>query len=589
MKTKITIVWLLVVLTCFAWGPRSHIEIVRRSGFDLSNDIFPQMSSFHGANLGALCSGAIFPDWALGVIGPTWSYHAHSMAFADMYLEILLDSFPDFSSPGAQRELAFLMGINSHIYADRVWHGYHDPPGMTSALEEAIDHDGIEEDPIEAALDIIIAYEYIEPSFSWFWPEATLLKVYHAFGDTDVTEGDLNTGFLGLEALYSTVLTGSGYFTYISSKALIPWTYDNYVDYYPGGFDHTIEMTISHWRRVWAKGVLNAEVYQRSEYECGYTDTYDAHLLSNYPGNNTGGEDRILAGKSDTNARALLKWNISDFDTASHVIDSAFVFLKYYSGFSSGTKTIEAYKVNRNWGEGTSRDGSNTTFNGSTAASGACCWTHAEYSASPWGTPGADGTPEDRSSDVLYSRAFAASTPINKWYSWDISSAAWDWTNSPSDNHGIILREVPGGASGEMLFNSGENTAVSERPVLVLFTSGRVLSTWESEMLPNNYTLFAYPNPFNSAVTIILDCGSETARRAVEHVEIFDMNGRRVLDSQSESAKPSSTTEAALPPSSTFNSSVCRWQPDETLGSGVYLVRASIGEETVTKRVVYLK
>jgi hypothetical protein len=31
------------------------------------------------------------------------------------------------------------------------------------------------------------------------------------------------------------------------------------------------------------------------------------------------------------------------------------------------------------------------------------------------------------------------------------------------------------------------------------------------------------------------------------------------------------------------------WQPEKSVGSGVYLVRARIGGESVTKRVVYLK
>jgi hypothetical protein len=34
---------------------------------------------------------------------------------------------------------------------------------------------------------------------------------------------------------------------------------------------------------------------------------------------------------------------------------------------------------------------------------------------------------------------------------------------------------------------------------------------------------------------------------------------------------------------------ILTWQPDATVGSGVYLVRAKVGDSEVTKRVVYLK
>jgi len=78
---------------------------------------------------------------------------------------------------------------------------------------------------------------------------------------------------------------------------------------------------------------------------------------------------------------------------------------------------------------------------------------------------------------------------------------------------------------------------------------------------PDNFALSAYPNPFNSAVTIAAPAGAE--------VEVFDVKGRRV---------------AELASGDQF------WKPEPSVGSGVYLVRAKIGDgQTATKRVVYLK
>jgi len=82
----------------------------------------------------------------------------------------------------------------------------------------------------------------------------------------------------------------------------------------------------------------------------------------------------------------------------------------------------------------------------------------------------------------------------------------------------------------------------------------------EHGSLPQELELYAYPNPFNSAVSIISPANAT--------VEIFDLNGRSV---------------AQLPGGDQI------WKPEASVGSGVYLVRAKVGDKEVTKRVVYLK
>jgi len=90
--------------------------------------------------------------------------------------------------------------------------------------------------------------------------------------------------------------------------------------------------------------------------------------------------------------------------------------------------------------------------------------------------------------------------------------------------------------------------------------------------LPEITRLSVLPNPFNSACRITAQCGAE--------IEIFDINGRMVaeiLATGSESAKLSSTTA----------SGVCRWQPDKSITSGVYLIRIK-GTNAATK-IIYMK
>ncbi len=109
---------------------------------------------------------------------------------------------------------------------------------------------------------------------------------------------------------------------------------------------------------------------------------------------------------------------------------------------------------------------------------------------------------------------------------------------------------------------------------------------------PAQFAISAYPNPFNSAVTISLDFGSESPK-PLSTIEIFDVNGRRVAQLPvGEGLKPSrSLTGRQTGGSETtpLRNAQFVWQPDESLGSGVYLVRARFGEKTASMRIVYLK
>jgi len=88
----------------------------------------------------------------------------------------------------------------------------------------------------------------------------------------------------------------------------------------------------------------------------------------------------------------------------------------------------------------------------------------------------------------------------------------------------------------------------------------------EQGSLPQELKLYAYPNPFNSAVAITAPEGAE--------IEIFDIEGRKIGE---------------------MSGGDQVWKPEPSVGSGVYLVRAMVGPstgsgtETITKRVVYLK
>jgi len=113
----------------------------------------------------------------------------------------------------------------------------------------------------------------------------------------------------------------------------------------------------------------------------------------------------------------------------------------------------------------------------------------------------------------------------------------------------------------------------------------------ERNVLPATIRLNAYPNPFNSAVSITAPAGAE--------IEIYDIEGRMV--DVIASARTRLGPEAAAissnqgdcfggqSPSRNDGKGEFTWQPSPSIGSGIYLVRAGRGEQEVTKRIVYLK
>jgi len=120
----------------------------------------------------------------------------------------------------------------------------------------------------------------------------------------------------------------------------------------------------------------------------------------------------------------------------------------------------------------------------------------------------------------------------------------------------------------------------------------------ESPVRPDEIAISAYPNPFNSAVHISF-CQAGTpdlpvGQASAPEIEIFDINGRTVAKipvNNPVGSRPASTTgDAGVAPTNREYI----WSPEKSVGSGVYLVRALVGDNNglqpiVTKRMVYLK
>jgi hypothetical protein len=127
-----------------------------------------------------------------------------------------------------------------------------------------------------------------------------------------------------------------------------------------------------------------------------------------------------------------------------------------------------------------------------------------------------------------------------------------------------------------------------------------VICTDISEVLskPISFELTVSPNPFNSSCAIITHTSAT--------VEIFDLQGRLVWNKPSDSDYIGATSliKGGKPEEVPLNKGdvakrqgvsasaqgVIIWQPEESISSGVYLVRATTDEgQQITKRIVYLK
>jgi len=104
---------------------------------------------------------------------------------------------------------------------------------------------------------------------------------------------------------------------------------------------------------------------------------------------------------------------------------------------------------------------------------------------------------------------------------------------------------------------------------------------------PEAFTISAYPNPFNGNCRLMID----DLGTGIDAIEIYDVNGRKVEENpptlRATSLDKGGNGHAPLHKGGQGGSYI--WQPAPSLGSGVYLVRATVGEQSTSKRIVYLK
>jgi len=103
----------------------------------------------------------------------------------------------------------------------------------------------------------------------------------------------------------------------------------------------------------------------------------------------------------------------------------------------------------------------------------------------------------------------------------------------------------------------------------------------ERKNLPEDIAIEVFPNPFNSSCRITAPIGSK--------IEIYNLQGKLVWESQSKMDRLENDEDTFSSRGDGFTIRNFVWQPDESIGSGVYLVSANYKNIKVVKKIVYLK
>jgi len=142
-----------------------------------------------------------------------------------------------------------------------------------------------------------------------------------------------------------------------------------------------------------------------------------------------------------------------------------------------------------------------------------------------------------------------------------------DWTSSLPECGEIVDFGSKGNGAAVLLSNNE------------IYFADTISSSIKENQLPAQLGLSITPNPFNSSVRVQVSCPG----LQIYGIEIFDLKGTLRLRSVPGISRSLSGAE-------TTDNRTFIWQPDESMGSGVFLVRASLQDGSkITKRVIFLK
>ncbi len=112
------------------------------------------------------------------------------------------------------------------------------------------------------------------------------------------------------------------------------------------------------------------------------------------------------------------------------------------------------------------------------------------------------------------------------------------------------------------------------------------LGIMETIVKPQTPEINVSPNPFNLSCAITLSGVNKGACSLVDGtVEIYDLRGNVVWKANLSDSKERLQRDAKR----RWSSGTLVWTPDKSIPSGIYLIKATIGEQTITKRAILMK
>jgi len=110
--------------------------------------------------------------------------------------------------------------------------------------------------------------------------------------------------------------------------------------------------------------------------------------------------------------------------------------------------------------------------------------------------------------------------------------------------------------------------------------------------MPEQFEINVFPNPFNSSCAITVSGGKGLASQTLTNIKVYDLRGNLIATpcSADRSASLVPLDKGDRGDASASAQGVIIWQPDKSIASGIYLVRATTQDgQTITKRIVYVK
>lgn len=475
---------MFLVLLCpgLVWGAgqRTHVEMGRRALDRYCADVDRMLPGFTDllADLearSAYYAGCMFPDWAYGNINNQAAEDAHWKRYQEPYFAYLVEKCPPPWDDDEKKRIAFFFGIVCHGMADLPWH--FDKEGHSSLLSQSWAHDRAGHTETEFSYDLMLYQDGTPPGDlipKLWWPLEDIREVYRRFG-TILPAGQLEKSFVRT----NTMLAGGPFAASMAVKGLkekYPWVKDKTDGYYFGGVDHGGALT-AVWLKYYYARLIGSRYYQEvptavaeNNDERIYAGVTDTTLIQSLPDHNTGGEPFLeLTGNGPKDdRRVLLRFDVSDWP-ADKPIQSATLWL--YQVDSDGDppvqpKTVGVYPASSPWTEGVGVTDDINGWKGQPHRDGSATWNS---------TAG----PEDSNAEPIARTTVDAEIAEGRWLSWDVTPLAQKWVKDASTNHGMLLREMDGGAPGVVRVYSSEafrtqadglggGNRIAFRPVLIL-------------------------------------------------------------------------------------------------------------------------